>query len=125
VKPMPNSSYSDWEKEIPKMYKKEENQKDNFVMLPCPFCGGEGYIKEDRIINFNIGYDDFPYVVIICKKCSSMGQKVNIIFFNRFSNYTVQEFRESNVLRAKEELRYEEYMKKCKNEAIKLWNRRI
>ncbi len=91
---------------------------------PCPFCAGMGSIAEREDKNINIGYGDFPYAIVICAKCGARGEKISIKYFNEFSDYTVEEFRQSNLLRAKEELRYKEYLDNKKQEAIKAWNRR-
>jgi hypothetical protein len=40
-----------------------------------------------------------------------------------FSKHTVEEFRRSNLLRAREEERYSEYLEEKKQEALKSWNR--
>ncbi len=94
------------------------------VIKPCPFCDGMGSLVEREEKNINIGYGDFPYVVIVCAKCGASGEKFNIRCFNMFSNYTVEEFRNSNLLRAKEELKYKEYLDSKKQEATEAWNTR-
>lgn len=90
----------------------------------CPFCEGMGSIVEREDKNINIDYGDFPYVIVICANCGSTGKKITIKYFNEFSKYTVEEFRNSNLLRANEALRYKEYLDDKKREAIEAWNMR-
>ena len=93
----------------------------------CPFCNGVAEIVVDRVYS-PYGYESNPhnetYVRCTNVACGATGPRVVIEHFNRFSKHTVQEFRENNALRAREEERYEEYQKAARFQALAGWNRR-
>lgn len=93
-------------------------------LKPCPFCSGEAMIKEERWHNPDVGYPDNQWFVGICVNCRATGQKITYKPFNQFSDYSVQDFRENNALRAKYEDRYDEYLENKKQEAMRVWNKR-
>ena len=93
-------------------------------ILDCPFCGSNVELKEDRVINPNQGYSDFPFMAVFCIGCGARGPKVSIKYFNQFSNKSVEDFRNSNLLRVQEELAYDEYILRESTRAIDLWNAR-
>ena len=97
---------------------------DSRPLKPCPFCGGKGIIKEDETDNPNDGYSGFPYIVVHCTKCHASAESVSIEYFRQLSTYTVDDFRKSHALRAKEEARSDAYIAKKKEEAVLLWNQR-
>ena len=106
-----------------------EKQKGNnsalITLLGCPFCNCKtANIKEVRDINQNVGYGDTHYLVAMCQECDATRGKTHLKTFNEFSKYTVRDFRESNLLRAKEEEAYESYKKEVMAVVAALWNER-
>ena len=91
----------------------------------CPFCGGRAHLitESDRI-----GYDTYERTIdavrITCVDCRSSGTEIIKKTLADFTSYTVQDFRQNPILRAKVEDEYEEYVKELNNQAIKAWNTR-
>ena len=94
-------------------------------LKPCPFCSGKSEIRQSLIMNPNSGYPDSHYINVVCIICGAMCGKLWIKTFNEFSSHTVEDFRESNLLRANEGIKYDAYMNEQKTEVAKKWNIRF
>ena len=98
---------------------------NNAQIKKCPFCGGHAVDELEYWTNPNgFEWGSCRYALVECSQCHAKSGIVNVDNFNRFSKHTVQEFRENNLLRAREEERYEEYVDFQKLRAIELWNKR-
>jgi len=92
----------------------------------CPFCGGEAELKVTDVSGGSDGYfSGWPERTVICMGCKSKGRSISFNHYNKFTTYSVQEFRNNPSLRASEDDRYEAYVKKHEAMAIECWNRRI
>jgi len=91
----------------------------------CPFCGSTAKLEVERWENPNgAGWGSGRYAYVRCSGCKSHGGYTSIDNFNMFSKYTVEDFRENNLLRAVEDERYQLYEEHQQTEAVKLWNNR-
>jgi hypothetical protein len=94
-------------------------------LKPCPFCGGE---PKHEIEQVRIGYSEYEHVenyhVVKCANCSSNGPRCHQKHLAEFTAYTVADFRNNPILRAKVEEDYENYCREIKRHAISAWNRR-
>lgn len=94
-------------------------------LKPCPFCGGEGdlVLRRERV-----GYGGYEktleFHVVKCVNCESSGKEFRQDPLCDYTSYTVQDFRDNPVLRAKVEDEYEDYIKQAKELAIQAWNTR-
>lgn len=94
-------------------------------LKPCPFCASEANLVVEDWVNPNgYGYGSGRTAYVRCLGCKAQGGFSSIDNFNMFSKYTVKDFRESNLLRAIEDERYEAYVEEQKNKAVSLWNGR-
>lgn len=95
-------------------------------LLPCPFCGSKETELYD-VQNYASG-DEYSvssqYISCRCDTCGARSGKVAYDFFNRFSKHTVEEFRRNNLLRAREDERYEQYVNERKALSVQKWNTR-
>ena len=91
----------------------------------CPFCGGNGEVKEETFGHPNFGQTGHYYFYVECTSCKARGGYVRIKYFNEFSEYTVEDFRQNNLVRAVEDEKYDCYLGGKKLETITLWNKRV
>jgi hypothetical protein len=105
-----------------------EEQNSNSALIPalcCPFCGGEAELREE---NGRHGYGEYErtlvFHVVRCRKCNSHGTRYEQKPLIEFTNYTVSDFRNNPILRAKVENDYDAYKVQTKEMAISAWNRR-
>jgi len=93
-------------------------------LKPCSFCGSDKIklLDKDETIS---EYCKYKYLIIVCDNCKATSGEYYIKFFNEFSKYTVQDFRENNALRSREEDSYELYINKEKIELSEKWNKRV
>lgn len=89
----------------------------------CPFCGGEAEYQKDSVRS---GYGEYEshetYHAIKCKKCGSSSKRIHQKHLIDFTKYTVRDFRENPILRAKVEDDYDAYCEQSKQLAIDAWN---
>jgi hypothetical protein len=91
----------------------------------CPFCGCEAKQEIESWTNPNGSeWGSGRYTYIYCPNCKAKGGYKSIDNFNIFSKYSVKDFRESNLLRAIEDERYDAYIEQQKQAAIDAWNMR-
>lgn len=93
-------------------------------LKPCPFCGGEAKYSfySDVFDGWGTPFDRHK---IICKKCGAEGPTVSHEQLSDFTNYTVKDFRNNPILRAKIEDEFEEFKESKKQEVIEAWNKRV
>ena len=93
------------------------------VLEPCPFCGGDAELQQDLERS---GYDEYErqerYYVVRCKKCDASSKRFHQKHLIDFTKYTVKDFRENPILRAKVEDDYDAYCKQSNRLAIDAWN---
>ncbi len=91
----------------------------------CPFCGGEAEYQTE---NVRSGYGEYErnetYHTIRCKKCGASSKRVHQKHLIDFTKYTVRDFRENPILRAKVEDDYDAYCEQSKQLAIDAWSLR-
>ncbi len=91
----------------------------------CPFCGGDAEYQKE---NVRSGYGDYErsetYHTVRCKKCGSSSKRVHQKHLIDFTKYTVRDFRENPILRAKIEDDHDAYCEQSKQLAIDAWNLR-
>jgi hypothetical protein len=91
----------------------------------CPFCGGDAEYRKE---NVRSGYGEYEYNetyhTIRCKKCGSSSKRVHQKHLIDFTKYTVRDFRENPILRAKVEDDYDAYCEQSKQLAVDAWNLR-
>ena len=90
----------------------------------CPFCNSKAKIVEDNWDNPNPGYGGNKGFKVECTSCAACSGTRSYATFNMFSKYSVKDFRESNLLRAREDARYEQHKDEIKYDVVKLWNQR-
>lgn len=94
-------------------------------LKPCPFCSGCGILETETVRS---GYGEYEnsdlYHVVKCASCRASGRRYHQQHLISFTSYTVGDFRNNPLLRAKVEDEYEAYCKQTKQLAIKAWNAR-
>jgi hypothetical protein len=94
-------------------------------LKPCPFCGGDAEHQKDDLRH---GYDEYEreetYHFIKCKNCGSSSGRLHQKHLCDFTKYTVRDFRENPILRAKVEDEYSAYCEQLKQLSIDAWNLR-
>lgn len=98
---------------------------DKNDLLPCPFCGG----KPELIIHRpRTGYGSYERThevhVVECKNCAARSRGFEQKPLCDYTNYTVADFRENPILRAKVEDGYAAYAEQTKELAVDAWNTR-
>ena len=93
------------------------------TLEPCPFCGGEAEQHQDLVRS---GYGEYErqerYHVVNCKKCGASSKPFHQKHLIDFTKYTVRDFRENPILRAKVEDDYDAYCEQSKQLAVDAWN---
>lgn len=94
-------------------------------LKPCAFCGGSGILEAETV---SAGYGEYQhsdlYHVVKCAYCKASGRRYHQQHLINFTTYTVADFRNNPMLRAKVEDEYEAYCEQTKQLAIESWNRR-
>jgi hypothetical protein len=94
-------------------------------LLFCPFCNGNGKLIEE---SERCGYGEYErnltFHVVKCKNCGSQSTRYEQKPLIDFTRYTVQDFRNNPVLRAKVEDDYAAYYDRTKQLAVEAWNKR-
>lgn len=90
----------------------------------CPFCNGEAELRVVSIHSTDPYYHPDDGHEVRCRRCGARSAKVTYMKFNRFSPYSVEDFKNNNALRAREEQRYELYVDGKKYETAQAWNER-
>jgi hypothetical protein len=94
-------------------------------LLPCPFCGGAPHPIE---IGKRLGYGEYEshvtFLAITCGLCLASSSHIVKPTMHKFTEYTVQDFRQNPALRAKEEDGLESKINEVKKEMAEQWNRR-
>jgi hypothetical protein len=97
----------------------------NVSLLVCPFCGGEAEYTTESVRS---GYGEYEsiekYHVVTCKTCKCNGRRYHQKHLINFTSYTVSDFRNNPLLRAKVEDEYESYCQQTKQLAVDAWNKR-
>ena len=91
----------------------------------CPFCEGEGVLKKKTAENPNEGYSGTDFFVVECSTCRATGKHIVIKYMREFNDFTVEDYRKDPALRAREEDKYETYLKEHGEKAIAKWNTRV
>jgi len=95
----------------------------DLALEACPFCGGEAEYQKE---NVRSGYGEYErnetYHTIRCKKCGSSSKRVHQKHLIDFTKYTVSDFRQNPILRAKVEDDYDAYCEQSKQLAVDAWN---
>lgn len=93
------------------------------ALKPCPFCGGDAEHQRDRVRS---GYGEYEseenYHAVKCKKCGASSKRVHQKHLIEFTKYTVRDFRENPILRAKVEDDYDAYCQQSEQLAVEAWN---
>jgi hypothetical protein len=102
-------------------------KKDLNISIPsCPFCGGEAQAVVEQVRS---GYGEYEtantYHSVKCTLCNSKGREYPQKPLVDFTKYTVADFRNNPILRAKVEDEYEAYCQQCKHQAIEAWSTRV
>ena len=89
----------------------------------CPFCGGNAELDKDMVRS---GYGEYEiretYHSVKCKKCNASSKRIHQKHLIDFTKYTVRDFRENPILRAKVEDDYKAYCEQSKQLALEAWN---
>ena len=97
----------------------------NNQLKPCPFCGGNAILETQCNRS---GYGEYEstekYHVVCCEKCKAQGKRIHQQHLINFTKYTVRDFRENPILRAKVEDDYDSYCDQTKQLAIDSWEQR-
>ena len=93
-------------------------------ILPCPFCASEKVELGEDSVRYGYGsYERFDtFYAVRCKDCGAKGKAFYQKPLRSFTEYTVQDFRDNPILRAKVEDEYSEYIDDMKLDAVKAWN---
>ena len=101
----------------------KHTQGPSQALEPCPFCGGEAEQHQDLVRS---GYGEYErterYHAVKCKKCGASSKRVHQKHLIDFTKYTVRDFRENPILRAKVEDDYDAYCEQSKHLAVEAWN---
>jgi hypothetical protein len=85
----------------------------------CPFCGSKAEQKE---YDERGGYGEYErtikYHLVVCGGCGAEGPKKHQKWLIDFTKYTVNDFRNNPILRARVEEEYEEYCRNVKQAAL-------
>jgi hypothetical protein len=94
-------------------------------LKPCPFCGGEAE-QIETVLYFGSGdyANSEEKQLCKCKACGTEGKMFHQKYLSEFTNYSVEDFRNNPLLRAKVEEEYESYVNSIKQQAITFWNKR-
>ena len=100
-------------------------EKQPKALEPCPFCGGEAEHRENQIRS---GYGEYErtehYHAVECRNCGASSKRIHQRHLIAFTRYTVRDFRENPILRAKIEDDYAAYCEQSKQLAVEAWNAR-
>ena len=100
-----------------------KDEELDLALEACPFCGGEAEYQKE---NVRSGYGEYErdetYHTIRCKKCGSSSKRVHQKHLIDFTKYTVSDFRQNPILRAKVEDDYDAYCEQSKQLAVGAWN---
>lgn len=91
----------------------------------CPFCGSPAAVDK---IHHDVGEGSYSrslsYFRVKCGTCEATSKDIRINTFSDFTQYQVQDFRDSPELRDVENIKYMEFCKGLEAEAIACWNKR-
>jgi len=94
-------------------------------LKPCLHCETEGVIKErDERVGYNEYQDTYHYCFVECANCGCRSKEFRIKPLIETTDYTVADFRQNPVLRAKVEDEYDDYVQQVKQAAMDSWNTR-
>lgn len=94
-------------------------------LKPCPFCGSPAEFLEETT---RCGYGEYErhetFYSVACTSCKASGRRYHRKTIRDFTRYTVADFRNNPILRAKVEDEHEAYSEQTKQLAIDAWNHR-